>query len=144
MFLLSPMSKLGSIHIQSCRVFKTVDDIQVFLSAITRQWDQFSIAPEVYDLNGSKPEPCSEEFHRQLIYPYTHASRHKVIEKAKAIQEQTPTNDQIAHVMLVSGTLEQRAEALAYCGITKESIEEIFCRHCKSYHPAEQPCLMPR
>lgn len=142
MYLLSPMSKLGYIHIQSCKVFDTLEDIQLFLSSINRQWDKFSIAPEVYRMNPiSGIVPMPDDFHREQIYPYTYCSRNKVIEKAKAIQEQTPTNDQIAHVMLVSGTPEQQKEALEYCGI---KFEEIICRHCRSFHPSDQPCLMPR
>ena len=76
MLLLSPMSKLGSIHIQSCVGFETIEEIQQFLVGINRRLDLFAICPEVYGIvPGCKIEKMDEEYHRLYVYPYTFMSR---------------------------------------------------------------------
>jgi hypothetical protein len=78
MILLSPLSKLGSVHIQSCKCFKDITDMQEFLKSITRKWDSFSICPEAFELSiFTNVQRLSDEWHELYVYPYTLDTRMK-------------------------------------------------------------------
>jgi len=78
MILLTPLSKLGSIHIQSCKCFETVSDMSEFLKSITRKWDSFSVSPEAYELSAyTGIKRFSVEWHELYVYPYTLNTRMK-------------------------------------------------------------------
>lgn len=77
MYILSPFTTRGNIHIGSCKVFKTIPEVQDFLSTITNKWDHFALCPEVYSIGVGKIIKESDEFHREYIYPHTLTSRSK-------------------------------------------------------------------
>lgn len=77
MILLSPSSRAGLIHIQSCKVFKNPTDMIDFLTNVSGIYNKFSIAPIAYLLNENTGhiELCSDEWHRYYVYPYTFNTR---------------------------------------------------------------------
>lgn len=77
MILLSPLSKLGSVHIQSCKYFETVLDMTEFLKSITSRWDSFSVCPEAFELSIAGIQRFSDEWHSLHVYPFTLNTRMK-------------------------------------------------------------------
>lgn len=77
MILLAPISKLGSVHIQSCKVFNSLIGMKEFLLSIDSKWNAFSICPEAYSLELDGITKHSDDWHRTFVYPFTYNSRHR-------------------------------------------------------------------
>lgn len=76
MILLCPITKMGSVHIQSCKCFETIADMVEFLCSVTVKWDRFSICPEAYELSTRTGiKRFTDEWHKEYVYPYTLNSR---------------------------------------------------------------------
>jgi hypothetical protein len=77
MYILSGLTSMGKLHINSALVFTTIEEIQYYLGTITNQWDRLALCPEVFIIAGNKILPISPEDHRTLIYPHTYTSRNR-------------------------------------------------------------------
>jgi hypothetical protein len=89
MILLASVSNMGSVHIQSCKVFETVADMITFLNSITARWHNFSLCPVAYELSVySGVSKFSDEWHKEWVYPHTYNTRSKCSEQSGKEREQ--------------------------------------------------------
>jgi hypothetical protein len=79
-YLLTPNPTMGSVHIQSCRYFDSIPEIQSFLESVTDQWSSFSMIPAVYVLEaGKKVVPLDDQIVMNEIWPLTYRARKREV-----------------------------------------------------------------